>query len=164
MRRQSSARDRPPILHLHTCVPESEKRPDLVGQSFEVIRLEVVSPARTDGYDRLCHGDAQFFSKVTIEGLLRDLPCSVPERHVQGANGDTPPTVPSWFLLPHHAVPGAQGVDILPRLGGDLVLASRHESRHETITQQTGLGKAPEGRKAEAHDLLAVALHIRLSE
>ena len=51
MRRQSSART-PADLDLHTCVPESEKRPDLVGQSFEVIRLEVVSPARTDGYDR----------------------------------------------------------------------------------------------------------------
>jgi hypothetical protein len=58
-------------------------------------------------------------------------------------------------------VPGVQGIDILPRLGSDLVLASRHEPRHETITQQTGMRKAPEGRKAEAHDLLAVALHIR---
>jgi hypothetical protein len=69
--------------------------------------------------------------------------------------------VPAGFLVLHHAVPSAPGIDVVARLRREIGLAGGQEAWRKTLTDQAGLAEAPDRRKTEPDEWCAIVTNVR---
>jgi hypothetical protein len=83
----------------------------LIGQASYVVRGVIISAAGIDG-----NAWAPFLrsagavTQEPVEGQAGDLRRGVPERHIEGADGDAPLAVAARLFAGHHHLPGAERV------------------------------------------------------
>jgi hypothetical protein len=95
-----------------------------------------------------------------MQRLLLDLGDGVPQRHLDGADGDRALAVAAGFLALQHAGEQLLGREILSPVVEQRVRCSRQDARNEPRPHRRPTGIAAGGVEGEANDPAAVAHHI----
>ena len=77
-----------------------------------------------------------------------DLHGSVPDRHIESADGDTALAVAARLFAGHHDLSRTERVEVCPGLIHDVNFASRQQARREPLPNETALREAADRPKA----------------
>ena len=150
----------PPILILMWVYPRSRNC-----RISSVNRLiswdETEAAARINRGRRASTARPDTGAEKAVQRLFRDFGRRVPERHIQGADGDTPLAVPAGFLVLDHAAHARQGLMLSPdSVARSVSLAARRRGAKRSRIKPLW-PKRPIRRKTEADDRRAVVADIR---